>query len=356
MPPDVDHPAFAIFNSLPFELRTLIWEYALPEDISEVCIRWPLDEKPTPPETNNAVDPNTARPKRNKYLSPLLVDRSFPVLMHVCRESREVASSRMQFRYSPVAGCPVPFRYFRPDLDILYLSVCRPTNNMNAVEWGPFPEDARGAQHVALDLHGVRDGRDLWTLVTHPFLDVQTVTCVLPAPNALIDTALRFRPPVRRCRLQGVLQPSYGGPSHIISVDRGTDRRMSGLSTYLEEVQDMIGQEFINWLDINDIPVQFSADDLPEYLVKKWDAQECRFRLKFLAQLFEEYRGGRWAPNSHHKILFQFQSTRSTREQTWWKQINSAKMYQVGEIEKWTPLRNPEKFRVNDIQQDEVRI
>ncbi|KAI0010000.1 hypothetical protein F4779DRAFT_579514 [Xylariaceae sp. FL0662B] len=352
MSSDTYYPAFGVFNNLPFELRTLIWEYALPEDIPEVCIPWPLDEGPTDPDINNAVNPNTTRIKRSKYISPLLVDTCFPVLMHVCRESREVAL-RLRFRYSPVAGCPVPFRSFRPDIDILYVSVCRSPNPLNAVEWGPFPEGARGARHVALDLHSVGDGRELWTLVTDPFLDVQTVTCVLPAPNALIDTALRFRPPVRRCRLREVLQPSHGGQSHIISVDRGIDRRMSGLSTYLEEIQDTIAQEFASWLDDNGVPFRLSLDRLPASLARKWDPREPRFKLKFSAQLFEEYRGGQWAPNSDYKILFQFQRTRN---RVLWAGINNAKVYQVGELEKWTPLRDPEKFRVNDIQQDEVRI
>ncbi|KAI6084440.1 hypothetical protein F4821DRAFT_170665 [Hypoxylon rubiginosum] len=319
-------------NELPTELRYMVWHFALPDDISEVCIPWPLEEVPKRWRPRDD-------PPRSTFLEPFLVDTGFPVLMHVCRESREVAISLTRFRYSPIAGCPVPFRAFRPELDVLYVTICRPPAPVNVVpRWGEFPE----AQHIALDLHSIKDGTFLWILVGNPFLDVRSLTCVLPASNAILDTAARFRPPVRRCRLREVPQPTDGSQSHIIYVDRGYDRRMKGLGRYLEELGDHMGAEFADILEVATVP--------EEYL-RRWNAADSKFEIDISAKTFEEYRGGRWVSSSDHLVRFDYQNIifPALREP-----VDSVRAYRVSEEEKWTPLRNPETFRVNDIQQDEV--
>ncbi|KAI4861023.1 hypothetical protein F4820DRAFT_83534 [Hypoxylon rubiginosum] len=326
---------FTNFNDLPTELRYMIWRFALPDDIPEVCIPWPLEEEPV------RWDPERESSRRSRFLEPFLVDTDFPIHMHVCRESRELAMSSTHLRYSPIAGCPVPFRAFRPELDILYVSVCRPPSDINVVpRWGQYP----AARHLALDLHSIKDGSFLWILVGNPFLDVRSLTCVLPASNAILDTAARFRPPVRRCRLREVVQPSNGSQSHIIYVDRGYDRRMTGMGRYLEEIRDHMGAEFAEILEVAAIP--------EEYL-RRWNAAESKFEIDFSAKTFEEYRGGRWVPSSDHLVRFDWQSIifPALREP-----VDTVRSYRVSEAEQWTPLRDPETFRVNDIQQDEVQF
>ncbi|KAI0172195.1 hypothetical protein GGR52DRAFT_573335 [Hypoxylon sp. FL1284] len=328
-------PTFSRFNDLPAELRYMIWRFALPGDIPEVCIPWPLEEGPTRSDNGHEL------PRRPKFLEPFLVDTDFPVLMHVCRESREMAVSCTRFRYSPIAGCRVPFRAFRPELDILYVSVCRPSSDINVVpRWGQYP----AAQHLALDLHTVKDGSFLWVLVGNPFLDVQSLTCVLPAPNAMLDTAARFRPPARRCRLRGLVRPPNGAQSNIICVDRGYDRRMTGIDRYLEEVQDHMGAEFAEILDVAAIP--------EEYL-RRWNAAANRFDIGCCAKTFEEFRGGRWAPSAEHLVRFDWQSIIFPASR---RPVDTVRAYRVSDEERWTPLRDPETFRVNDIQQDEVPL
>ncbi|KAI0152166.1 hypothetical protein F4776DRAFT_14960 [Hypoxylon sp. NC0597] len=327
-------PLFTRFNDLPLELRRIIWKLALPDDTPEVCIPWPLNEEPSVWCYEDGVLVTDT-----KHIEPFLVDTCFPVLMHVCRESREVAVRHLRFRYSPVAGCPVPFREFRPDLDIMHVGVGRRPEDQNILpRWGLYP---RGTRHLALDLHTIKDGSCLWFLLGKAYPEVQTVTCVLPASNALLDTAVRVRPPVRRCRLRSVEQPSDGSQSHIIYVDRGYDRRMTGMGRYLEEVQDYIGAQFLSLLEYNE------TYNLTEVYNRRWNAAECRFDIEFLAQTFEEYRGGRWVPSSDHTVYFDQQGPSSSAR-------FAANRYQVSEAEKWTPLRNPETFRVNDIQQNEV--
>ncbi|KAI0841228.1 hypothetical protein F5Y06DRAFT_215834 [Hypoxylon sp. FL0890] len=336
MATDINPPLFTRFNDLPLELRRIIWKLALPDDNPEICIPWPLNEKPSDWGYENGVFVTNTT-----FLEPFLVDTCFPVLMHVCRESRELAVSQLRFRYSPIAGCPVPFRAFRPDLDIMHISFFRePTDQNVMLRWGLYP---RGTRHLAFDLHTVKDGTCLWFLVGQG-LDVQTVTCVLPVPsNAIVDTAVRVRPPVRRCRLRPVEQPSDGSQSHIIYVDRGFDRRMTGIRHYLEEVQDVIGTQFLEFLEL------LQGSNRQKEYNSRWNAAEGRFDFEFLAQTFEEYRGGRWVPSSDHTVYFDFQSARSSAR-------SAANRFRMSEAEEWAPLRNPETFRVNDIQQDEVQL
>ncbi|KAI1141897.1 hypothetical protein F5Y05DRAFT_409047 [Hypoxylon sp. FL0543] len=334
MATDATPPLFTKFNDLPPELRRIVWKLALPDDNAEICIPWPLNEEAAYWRRENGV-----LVTHTNFLEPYLVDTCFPVIMHVCRESRDLAVSQLRFRYSPLAGCPVPFRAFRPDLDIMHVSFFRePTDEHEMPRWPRYP---RGTQHLAFDLHTLKDGSHLWILVGQASLDVRTVTCILPASNAILDTAVRVRPPVRRCRLRPVEQPSDGSQSHIIWVDRGFDRRMTGLRHYLEEVQDRIGTQFLEYLEL------LQRVNRQEKYNKRWNAAECRFDIEFLAQTFEEHRGGRWVPSSDHTVYFDFQSPRSSAR-------CAANRYHVSEAEKWAPLRNPETFRVNDIQQNEV--
>ncbi|KAI2607081.1 uncharacterized protein GGS25DRAFT_317756 [Hypoxylon fragiforme] len=321
MSTNTHRPLFTRFRDLPLELRRAIWGFALPDDVPEICIPWPVEEVLT--ET----------PSPSKILKPFLVDTCFPTLMHVSREAREVAISRTKFRYSPLAGCNVPFRAFRPDLDILYVSLCRPPTDINvAPNWGMYPS---GTRHVALDLHTLKDGSYLGLLLSNQNYDIRTVTCVMPAPQgAIVDTATRCRPPVRRCRIRPVEEPTNGTQSYIILVDRGFDSRMTGMSRYLEEVSDYASGEFVVFL--NQEPTHSR--------IRGWNVAERRFDAQFLAGTFEEYRKGRWVDSSDHAVHFKHTNSSSVRS------------HRPSDSENWTPLRNPEKFRVNDIQQNEVLI
>ncbi|KAI1386724.1 uncharacterized protein F4822DRAFT_325203 [Hypoxylon trugodes] len=351
MAANVNISTFTIFNNLPHELRLLIWEYALPEDIPEVCIPWPLEEVKLSygPNTSSHI-PTSQQPT---YL-PFLVDTGFPKLMHVCHESREVTISHTRFRYSPIAGCPVPFRAFRPDLDILYITVCRsPGGEDIGPRWGVYPP---GTRHIALDLHSIKDGTELWRLLGHPDLDVRTLRCVLPAiDRTALTTGDRFRPPVRRCRLGIEVNPpaesqnSYGEYGNAVFVDHGFDNKvMVGLGQYFENIQENAGldpSEF-TWDPFTTIP--------PEYR-RRWDPERKRYDVEFHLQAFVEWRGKEWVLSSEHLVCFEHQFNEAIPPYSIIK-FNEIEPYRVSEEEMWTPLRNPEMFRVNDIQQNEVPV
>ncbi|CEJ93465.1 hypothetical protein VHEMI09051 [[Torrubiella] hemipterigena] len=102
------------FNTLPSEIRQAIWQFTIQDDEPEVCLCWPT----MPSGFLDSLADSVPQ-------LPLTVDTAFPVAMHICRESRAVMQSPrsgIRFRASEVAGCRVPFRLYRADLDALYLS------------------------------------------------------------------------------------------------------------------------------------------------------------------------------------------------------------------------------------------
>lgn len=102
------------FNTLPSEIRQAIWQFTIQDDEPEVCLCWPtMPSRPLESLADSVPQ------------LPLTVDTAFPVAMHICRESRAVIQSPrsgIRFRASEAAGCRVPFRLYRADLDALYLS------------------------------------------------------------------------------------------------------------------------------------------------------------------------------------------------------------------------------------------
>lgn len=71
--------AFHNFSNLPFEIRQSIWLFILPVDTPEVCLMWPVNLY------QRYEGPESALPSE-----PFVVDTAFPVLIHVCRESRAI--------------------------------------------------------------------------------------------------------------------------------------------------------------------------------------------------------------------------------------------------------------------------
>jgi hypothetical protein len=109
----ISHKTMRRFNALPNELQYMILDFTLEDTNPQVCFIWGPDE-----------DSAHGAP-----VLPLRVDTGYPVAMHVCRTWRAYVlqrvvtwrSSPLRFRDSRRAGCRVPCRAFRPDMDVLYL-------------------------------------------------------------------------------------------------------------------------------------------------------------------------------------------------------------------------------------------
>ncbi|KAI1102347.1 hypothetical protein F4804DRAFT_334356 [Jackrogersella minutella] len=163
-------------------------------------------------------------------------------------------------------------------------------------------------------MHTVRGGGHTWALIGNRSLDERTMTCVLPAAGFIANAAKTFRPPIRRCHLRlpnrafiyRIREPHYPPRSRIRSIA-------------------------FSWRQ------NLDKDDYA-----KWNDGEQRFEVEFSTQAFEEYRGGRWVPNSDHAVCFETQYDIFPRKRV---ALGRAKIYRVSEVEKWIPLRNPDISR-----------
>ncbi|KAF3019697.1 hypothetical protein E8E14_006943 [Neopestalotiopsis sp. 37M] len=212
------------FMQLPCELRAMIWDEAMPEDIPEVCILPPEEDQNEDNANLGQMDDDSEDDDDDETClddeSSLTVDTAFSVLMHICHESRTHALQRTRLRFSssPAAsdgscggGIATPFRRFRPELDVLFV----PPGRTQAVR-GPSPRLFRRVRHVALAYW-----RPLCTAaplrppsaacVFTAFPRVEAISIVVPSskelPSSQRSGRLYAPLPARRCRLE----PYYTG-------------------------------------------------------------------------------------------------------------------------------------------------
>lgn len=173
--------SFGKFSDLPLELRQTIWKLRLPEeDESEVCV-----------VTDQSRD---------------TVYTAFPLLMHVCQESRHFVQnskvSGVEFCFSQEAECYVPVRKFRPELDMVYchdaatLDLLRHGDNMpiGQIHYLTVPFCRRLLSSIASAI--LRDPnfrllRSVSILVSRPEGEEEGIAYGIPRPR-------------RRCKLQEV--------------------------------------------------------------------------------------------------------------------------------------------------------
>lgn len=167
----------------------------------EVCLMWPVNL------CERYEGPESTMPSQ-----PFVVDTAFPVAMHVCRESGALVQnstlSGVLFRSSTLAGCPVPFRHYDPELDTMY--------------WGSenIAELARNAialpdiflvTSIAIEVQwGFRLDLSLIDTLGDTMSDLKTLSLVLPDStdnNRRRESFVRhdaFKQPSRRCKLRTI--------------------------------------------------------------------------------------------------------------------------------------------------------
>lgn len=204
------------FIDLPLEIRQSIWLFSLPADEPEVCLVWPV-------KLRRFYDDYETRPPAQ----PFVVDTGFPVAMHVCRESRAIARNQvlsgLRFRSSTAAGCPVPFRAFRPELDTMYWG----SENIGALpsQKGKLPV-LNHVRHLAVELPwGFHQNDDEFPMMlTENLPALRTLSLVVPdsTPASSVLTGPNgscprksFRQPARRCKLRH-LSPEEGANIRVI--------------------------------------------------------------------------------------------------------------------------------------------
>ncbi|KAK3896699.1 hypothetical protein C8A05DRAFT_39754 [Staphylotrichum tortipilum] len=319
------------FSGLPQELKEAIWELALHAAVAEpeVCIVWPLhqtdfDQVPT----------------------PLVVDTTFPVLMHVCREWRDfvVSSSRrpsapVRFRFSRQANAQVPYRHFRGDTDTLYVS----STNYEMVIWcldaERDPGDTRHAflpavRHLAVEW-AVWKRAELWLpeLVFRACPDLQTVSAVFPSSRRAMWRF--FQAPAKRCKLRrvegadGLLAPKVDGePGEVVSVQWQVD--------YGRDVaEDEAPFTWQNELDIHEMNMNEPGGEW--FVGSAWDKEREKLCLEYEAAAFVQFKrsedgGETWVEACENRLLM--------RGQDGEQRPPILNPEQLG--------RNPEEWRVND--------
>lgn len=141
---------------------------------------------------------------------PFVVDTGFPSLMHVCREARAFVQnshrSRVRFRASSAAGCPVPFRHFRPDIDAMYWG----SENIEELcsMASEIPELCK-VKSLAIELQwGFRHNHHVISTLIDIMSELKTVSIVLPDssdsnwPRQVGEGHEAFKQPARRCKLR----------------------------------------------------------------------------------------------------------------------------------------------------------
>ena len=297
----------------------MIWGHSLPEDVPEVCIGWP-----------------TYLQGGQKLQEPYLVDTAFPVLMHICRETRQFVLSpptqyshfAPRFRFSKEAGCKVPYRHFRPELDMFYITNWQYDEVLRMYEFNH--EIMRQSVHLAVEMA-------LWSATSYWFNrfifkhmpNIKTISVVFPSTDSKrynfdLDA---FQPPTKRCRLLQMEQPEeIMGTALMPSNIRGR------LSPGNPSVQD--------WID-------FRWEGAAERADFEWSGVYVHDE--------ESYHGSAWDRKSQSYVgvtraAFTFgQFKRSDEGEEEWEEVCQDRLHPQGYDPKRVEMtRDPMEWRVND--------
>lgn len=252
------------FNDFPAEIRSLIWEHAIPDDVSEVHI----------------LRPSSIRP----HAFPT-VDMAFPAAMHVSQEARESCMRRLRMRHCPdFNGLKVPCRDFRPELDVMFIGV------FNFYAFFSKPEFFYGGmvrklKHIAVDIVlATSAARIAHVLQYLDSLETVSVVFARPGDSHMSGEALpQGGSQIRRCRMR----PFTTVEQATTSVgDRPRPRDYQPVATYLSDIRR----------EIEHITKQLLPTLDDGVMVGTWDYEKRKLKpqLKINAQAFEEYVEGEW--------------------------------------------------------------
>lgn len=268
---------FPRFSEFPAEIRILIWENVIPDDVPEVHI----------------VTPSTITPQTYP-----VVDISFPSAMHSCREARQAISRQLEMRACPVKepGFPleIPCRKFRPDLDVMFVGAFHFYAFFSRPEFF-YGGLARQLKHVATDIVLASSASRIAS-VLHYLDGLQTVSIVFarPGENHFPGEALATQGDLlKRCRLRAFTDHEYDSTA---VGNRPRPRNYSSVRKYLPGVQREIGQALKKGISILAEETTVSAWD--------YDKGELKSEFKIGALGFEEYTDGKWQVKQRQQIHF----------------------------------------------------
>lgn len=309
--------SFMLFPKLPVEIRITIWELvgdSPPERVPEVCILWPFSL-----EIMGSDQPH----------QPFVVDTAWPSLMHVCRESREVAlrSKHLRLRFSPLAGFAVPFRSFDPEIDTLHWGFYQVWSMFSMFRWEENRSLIRSLRHMSFETAALFNPRELLYFITlaTPFL--QTLAFVFADSSNQNYAKTVFKPPARRCRLRDIPDEiangmTIRGTPHYGRHDQSVQ---TSLRRFMELRRDELGGSCPRPGLMLSLPYEGTAQN---------NKREGFRELRIKAQTFVEYswtktKGVQWLEVCGHRRLV-------NQEELWPRYIPA------------TERKNPEEYRVLD--------
>lgn len=268
------------FTGFPFELRHLIWGFALPDDEPEVLIL----------EAEHVLE----RPVGGT--APMMVDTAFPALMHVCRESRNfVITNAGRFgihtRICPegaAGGCTisVPCRPFRPELDTMYWN----RGMTELMRHGGDDAWLSVLRHLALASPSppvwLRNDMPHYILTSCPELRSLSVVVTGSSDDSPVREAVAVPPEGRRCKLRPITPGRAQAMMVVCDVrENGRNQReYYSMGDYMEvfrKALDNLGYG------------SFVPDE--EFRGHVWDRERRAFvNLRSFPQTFVEWYQGEW--------------------------------------------------------------
>lgn len=288
--------------------------------------------------------------KRERPAFPLVVDTAFPVIMHVCRESRafvlDGASSHspIKFRLSVQAGCKVPYRHFRPSIDTLFWArTCKDSIFTQTLRNERLKEALSSVVHLALEADSTCSGLRLLYMIDRSLPRLESLSVVFTcSSNNVIDVST-FQAPGRRCKLKQFPSQSAKGLWKVHS-PRGFHTDSEGyvpLENFLDEVRTHLLSQSGTSVDDG---AWFGGSP---YSGTMWNRDTQSFQpLEYRTEIFVEYSPeGEWLEGSsaRRRWLPGEMGTSRTGLHTW--EENEAHKPRYIPIEQ---RRHPEEYRVND--------
>lgn len=324
-------------TNLPLELRQAIWKFSLPTDddyVPEVCIAWPLYVGGA-----RQIERKRGFAAGQEPTRPFVVDVDFPVAMHVCHESRAFLQSKhsgMRFRESPAARCMVPFRRFRPELDIMHWSCWNAQYIMDMGGPRLFGHWWSEVRHLALDARGVHHPTFSW-FIFDCLPKLETLSIVLADSSNNNSVREHSKPPTRRCRLRPI--PEDVAQNMTLTVDYLGEKQCQSLCTFKDYIRKHLDKEgerrYIEAREFGP-PMQppFSGGYNPA--TGSFEKMEIS-----VVTFVEYYRGGEWV---------EVCGDRKFKDR--WKEVHSGGLSEMARNRcRYMPVahrRDPEEYRVND--------
>ncbi|KAK3900563.1 hypothetical protein C8A05DRAFT_17150, partial [Staphylotrichum tortipilum] len=226
---------------------------------------------------------------------PLLVDTAWPAIAHAARGAA-LASGAVRLRYSPTAGCAVPYRHFIPAIDTLYLAVrLQLLHMLRFLTEGGSSHIGRHLRHLAISMNTMSFSDRIPLFIWRKARRLRTLSIVFPGAMDLESSNQRFALPERRCMLREM--PDSALDQHMVAQELGETAPRS-FWQLLGKVRETVGSRAC---------LMFTGTKWTEFPPRS-SRKDVRSGLEVKAQTFVEYSRaedgrGQWVEVCRDRLL-----------------------------------------------------